>query len=780
MDEKQEKLLRLNRVSICEDLEPRGPVLDTLLEDGVLTENDLEKVSSATTRKQRCQELLALLSKRGPGAYGSFKRALLAGKYEFLVEKLNYQRNPRITSETQESEDLVKRRQCRYCSNFLETVKDTKVSANEELFKTLNVHPCVFLHNIDPVDAIDQLAQDGVIDEEDIDKIRSPVTRRERCEVLFSVLLEKEVSVIESLKNSLRKKYAFILDTLSNCDDESGYGSVQSFCESASGVQCVESSVQETTSCTAVKNVVMSTQKPCLSQHTERLDVNSFMESSTNQCHSVPVPETFSYECLALNSLLKSETLNTGSNHGSLPEVSTEYLDPRSFQEDNGFYSGLPRPARRAPNDNLTRKPSDDDDVSLFGKSSERLDPNSIVQDTKSRYETHKQVLDALGGSAPINSLGVTESIVASDRRKRRPRSVRKRSAHARENIDQRLAQDHKPDIVTKQVTSIKTEKPKRRLVVAFNYLSTLINQGDYEKFETLSTKLKMRFPKNYDLMCILGYLHASRDLFRTEFESAKKHINVTMELLPKTSNPRYFALELLTAKTRMYISQKKLEKLQNILDEAMMILESDPGGCTGRAAGWLYINHARNKTAQLSCLNLRKPNAFNTYNKLFESAKTSFQRSMTNFEKDGGKDGPFGYGYALCRLVILLLRCGDNGMTMGTIKPPDSDVTSAGSYIRHLEDSDIPITKILEMHLRLAKCDYYFRLSNFVRALEHATEAVNIATELNMLEFTEHAQNRVTFLTSRAKISREDDDISEDEAQRVLFDDSSSSELSS
>lgn len=85
--------------------------------------------------------------------------------------------------------------------------------------------------------------------------------------------------------------------------------------------------------------------------------MNSLMESSTNQCHSVPVPVTSSYECLALNSLLKSVTPNTGSNHGSLPEVSTEHLDPRSFQEDNGFYSNLPRPARRAPNDNLTRTP---------------------------------------------------------------------------------------------------------------------------------------------------------------------------------------------------------------------------------------------------------------------------------------------------------------------------------------------------------------------------------------------------------------------------------------
>jgi hypothetical protein len=235
--------------------------------------------------------------------------------------------------------------------------------------------------------------------------------------------------------------------------------------------------------------------------------------------------------------------------------------------------------------------------------------------------------------------------------------------------------------------------------------------------------------------------------------------------------------LELFTAKTRMYITRKKLEKLQTTLDEAMMILETDPVGCTGRAAGWLYINDARNKTAQLSCLNLRSPNACQVYERLYDGAKSSFQRSMTNFKRDGGKDGPFGFGYALCRLVILLLRCGDNGLTMDTLTPSKDSIRSAGQYLNHLEDSDIVISKILDMHFRLAKCDYQFRRGNLVRALEHAQIGHDLATELRLLEFTEHAYNRVSYLKSKSSIVSVSDEISEEDVHKILFEETSGSE---
>lgn len=307
-----------------------------------------------------------------------------------------------------------------------------------------------------------------------------------------------------------------------------------------------------------------------------------------------------------------------------------------------------------------------------------------------------------------------------------------------------------------------------RHLVVTFNYLSTLINQGNFDKFELFSSNLQRRYSNDPDMTCLLGYLHASRDLFRTDFDSAKKHIDKAFEIVPKTSNPKYFTLELFTSKTRMYITQKKLEKLQNALDDAKMIIETDPLGCTGRAAGWLYMNDARNCTAQIGLLNFRNPKAITSYTKLHKRAVASFQKSLTNFQRDGGKDGPFGFGYALCRLAILLLRCGDNGRTMDILIPPDEDIKLASGYLQKLEDSEIAIPKILEMHFVLAKCDYQFRRGNTTRSLEYAEVAYDVASELNLLEFTEHAHNRCVFLRTKTPIVI--DDVSEEEFTSILF----------
>jgi hypothetical protein len=69
-------------------------------------------------------------------------------------------------------------------------------------------------------------------------------------------------------------------------------------------------------------------------------------------------------------------------------------------------------------------------------------------------------------------------------------------------------------------------------------------------------------------------------------------------------------------------------------------------------------------------------PKAITSYTILHKRAVASFQKALTNFQRDGGKDGPFGFGYALCRLAILLLRCGDNGRTMDILIPPKLIIT--------------------------------------------------------------------------------------------------------
>ncbi|XP_052794547.1 uncharacterized protein LOC128227764 [Mya arenaria] len=659
MDEEQVHRLRENRVKIVNDLEPCGRVLDTLFEEGILTENDVELVSSAGTRKERCHALLAVLPSRGPVAYGSFQKALSTGNYEFLATKLSIE-NEMLTLEADFRSSMTKDKlgiskysrrhrnnegtvKCESCLIFFTEIENSAIVSKRGLFTIIEIHCCLLLDYIEPNDLIDHLFQEHILSADDIDAVCSCLTRRQRCEQLFRLLLVKEDDVVTSLKRALTKKYSYIVQTIETRSEQ---------------------------------------QKVSTTDDLENRTENSGRESRERryEVHRTRVKAHFGCEQTGIEQLKDLQRIETDISDGA----------------------------------------------TVVDSAIIHMTPLIIMK------QSHEQ------------------------RKLYKPEKA-------------------KCEHICKQVISIKTEKPKQRLQVAFNYLSTLINQGEYTKFEDTTTQLRVRFPKHYDLMCILGYLQASRDLFKTDFDSAKWRINDTMALVPKSSNPRYLTLELITAKTRMYLTQKKMEKLKTTLEEAMMIMETDPLGCTGRAAGWLFINHARNMTAQLSYLNLSKPGAFNVYNGIFNTAKTSFLRSMTNFKRDGGNDGPFGFGFALCRLVILLLRCGDNGLTMGLIKPPDDDIISAEKYMRHLEDSDIPITKILEMQLRLAKCDYVFHRSHLTRAFEHATEAYNLATAMNLLEFTEHAHNRMSFLNSKQSITWPDDDISEEDVNRILFEDSTS-----
>jgi predicted NAD-dependent protein-ADP-ribosyltransferase YbiA (DUF1768 family) len=71
-------------------------------------------------------------------------------------------------------------------------------------------------------------------------------------------------------------------------------------------------------------------------------------------------------------------------------------------------------------------------------------------------------------------------------------------------------------------------------------------------------------------------------------------------------------------------------------------------------------------------------------------------------------------------------------------------------------------------MHFVLGKCDYQFRRGNTTRSLEYAAVAYNVAFELNLLEFTEHAHNRCVFLQTKTPILI--DDVSEEEFTSILF----------
>ncbi|XP_045162351.2 uncharacterized protein LOC123527131 [Mercenaria mercenaria] len=790
MNENQNKKLRENRVKIVSDLEPKGKVLDTLYEDGVLTENDLELVSSAKTRKERCQLLLSILPTRGPIAYGSFKKALEVGQYEFLADQLSSecQEIPESTDVKPDSELSSQRwtdtKACQRCWTFLQKVNNERTHINSSLLRIMTMHCCLLLDNIEPSDVIDQLFQDHVITADDIGDIVASATRRSRCETLFKTLLSVHgTSMVDSLKLSLMKKYSYIVEKIENDTDDNQPMGQSSRSQTAPSIREQNSNADVVSDANALLKATPSVERT-VRNSADNIKVALSVSSDIQLCGKADpnVNNSRHGEEETLNTLIDSSIHASDKNMTDLKitvdindasvvknEVNNHrYETPLSNGTDtvDGAFVDASRRWRLFDITNSSCEKDNLNESSLntsveITASSSFHSPVTSVTKTQAEEKTKYQNAKSVYGKRKHKKRSQVNDI---------PNSTDVSQEHDSKTDDRR-------EIVPKQITAIQSQKLSKRLTVAFNYLSTLINQGDFSKFEETSGKLQSRFSSNYDLMCIIGYLQTSRDLFQTNFDSAKSRIDSTMALVPKTTNPRYFLLELFTAKTRMYITRKKLEKLQTTLDEAVMILETDPVGCTGRAAGWLYINDARNKTAQLSCLNLRSPNACQVYERLFESAKTSFQRSMTNFKRDGGKDGPFGFGYALCRLAILLLRCGDNGLTMNSLTPPADDIHTAGQYLNHLEDSDIAISKILDMHFRLAKCDFQFRRGNFVRALEHAQIGHDLATELRLFEFTEHAYNRLSFLKSKSQLNCVANELSEEEAHRILFEEPSSSE---
>lgn len=73
MDDKHRDILRRNRSALSKDLEPKKIVHH--LAD-VLDVQDEENIRAIKTRKEASYELLDMLPRRGPKAFGVFKEAL--------------------------------------------------------------------------------------------------------------------------------------------------------------------------------------------------------------------------------------------------------------------------------------------------------------------------------------------------------------------------------------------------------------------------------------------------------------------------------------------------------------------------------------------------------------------------------------------------------------------------------------------------------------------------------------------------------------------------------
>ncbi|XP_069100883.1 uncharacterized protein [Argopecten irradians] len=745
METEQRNNLQQNHVTLVDQLDPCD-IIDDLFEDGILTENDCDHIKSCKSRKDKCRLLLIMLPTCGPSAYGSFLNSLKAD-YNHLarVVRSSIPRKDFVKTKPTENTGLHSRHILNACSRCTHNIPPFTIPELESLIKQ---NCCLIFENLEASDLLDLHYQEFVFGIEEYERIKSGKTRLDRCIVFISELARCRGSQVKSVfMRSLENKYGYIARAIKQ--------STQSLQAIAHHVQEPILKAESRTGFWAQTENLLLKEHFCQSLPTHLLDkpsTNIFLCSeahkidneSSNQCRvrrnrrfqkkrrklnqRSHRDQVFScYEDTAvdikLNQHSAMERLNESNTTEDLKLCKFESMLIPDFVQMPSFLNGE---EPKAQSESQIRR--------LYQHSARPLE-------SEREKDTHPQNM-----ASKCNRLVTKTDYLKYCSEPTAAKRARKHSTNKRRDLPSVHVCNLSP-VTCNPGSAITHSTRPRRLDVAFNSLSTMINQGEFQKFDLYATNIQMKYSEDSDMMCILDYLHASRDLFVTDIHSAKKHINTGLQRVARTSNPKYFTLELFSAQTRMYIAKRKLHKLDSALADAMMMIEADPVGCSGRAAGWLYINQVRDIFRQLAVLSVHQPNYHSVYQTLYDSAVKSCQRALDNFKCDGGKDGPFGLRIALCRLAILLLRCGENGLTMDIQHPASRDIDFAGRYLKQLEKSVSPLPKILEVYNLVAKSDLQYRRGYSAKAIEHAEAAYQLAKEINLQEFIGHAHNRVVFL---------------------------------
>lgn len=87
MEPKHRKLLRAQRLYLCEQLIVDDTVVQYLYQEDILTECQVEEIQSQKSNKNKTLMLLSILPSRGPNAFNVFVQSLDLG-FPWIKEKL--------------------------------------------------------------------------------------------------------------------------------------------------------------------------------------------------------------------------------------------------------------------------------------------------------------------------------------------------------------------------------------------------------------------------------------------------------------------------------------------------------------------------------------------------------------------------------------------------------------------------------------------------------------------------------------------------------------------
>ncbi|XP_060072901.1 uncharacterized protein LOC132552725 [Ylistrum balloti] len=280
-----------------------------------------------------------------------------------------------------------------------------------------------------------------------------------------------------------------------------------------------------------------------------------------------------------------------------------------------------------------------------------------------------------------------------------------------------------------------------------FDILADMYNNGQSNEFAIECIKLQAERPNCNDTLFTVAYMQVLFAQRKLDYVSEKTYLVVAKNLMPKTKDPLYSQLLVLSPQTRKYLLQKKFAKLQNIIDDRKMIVQSDPLHCTGRGAAWVYYNEGRSNALQLDMISDKSEGEAKAVDVMRERTLESYNRSLQHFNEEKGQDRIYGAAYVKFQLVVLLLRCGCNGLGMGRkTKVPKKDEKIADFIMKEYEESNSITCPILTMYFSIANCDRMFRKNLLKEALRNAETALILAKE-NMTEYIQPIQNRVDYL---------------------------------
>ena len=260
-----------------------------------------------------------------------------------------------------------------------------------------------------------------------------------------------------------------------------------------------------------------------------------------------------------------------------------------------------------------------------------------------------------------------------------------------------------------------------------FHGLIKFLNSGKLDIFFDYSSRCRPLMEQNSDIHFIIRYLESCGYMYRDDHNQCLLAISDALKIVPKTSSPNKFKVDILAIKSWLDLKRGRLGHVDNTLKSALQTYYQDKIVCSGKATGWIHIQDARRAQFEMTGIEADDIHC--------DDAIISLQLAMEQFKQEtevGFQDeGIYGYIFSCLKMVCLLLHCDENmRLKRGACQVMIEDHIKALELLVRVLGSG---KKHLFMHmcsLRLALSDYNLVFGDLNAAEKFACDAFKIAVD--------------------------------------------------